>query len=54
MAKQSKNQRTNRGQNTEEKNMVKVIKPVKSKTGRSYAFREKIVHKDKVQEYLNN
>ncbi|MDW8274107.1 MAG: DUF4295 family protein [Chitinophagales bacterium] len=51
MAKVSKNARTDRQAQAGSKDYVKVIKAVKSK-GASYGFVEKIVHKDKVQEYL--
>lgn len=53
MGKVSKNARTNRSQLTEEKNMVKVIKAVKSKKGgSSYSFNERILHKDDVDSFL--
>jgi hypothetical protein len=53
MAKVSKNARTDRGKNTgESKNMVKVIKAFKSPKSGSYGFTEKVVHKDKVKEFL--
>ena len=51
MAKISKNARTDRGATVGSKDYVKVIKSVKSKTN-NYSFLEKIVHKDKVQDYL--
>ncbi len=51
MAKISKNAKTNRQAQVGSKDYVKVIKAVKSK-GSSYSFLEKIVHKDKVQDYL--
>ena len=51
MAKDSKNSRTDRQVQAGSKDYVKVIKAVKSK-GASYGFLEKIVHKDKVQEFL--
>jgi hypothetical protein len=51
MAKVSKNARTDRQAQAGSKDYVKVIKAVKSK-GTSYSFLEKIVHKDKVQEFL--
>ncbi len=52
MAKVSKNARTDRQAQAGSKDYVKVIKAVKSKTSSSYGFLEKIVHKDKVQEFL--
>lgn len=52
MAKVSKNAKVTRGNKEEAKNMVKVIKAFKSKTG-SYSFKEKIVHKDSVQDFLS-
>jgi hypothetical protein len=51
MAKISKNAKTNRQAQAGSKDYVKVIKAVKSKTN-NYSFLEKIVHKDKVQDYL--
>lgn len=51
MAKISKNARTDRSTAVGSKDYVKVIKAVKSKQG-AYGFLEKIVHKDKVQEFL--
>lgn len=55
MAKKvSKNSKSDRGKNIgESKNMVKLIKAVKSKSG-SYVFREKVVHKDLLQQTLND
>ena len=52
MAKISKNARTDRGQNKDAKNFVKVIKAVKSEKTGSYTYREKMVHKDKVKEFF--
>lgn len=51
MAKISKNAKTNRQAQVGSKDYVKVIKAVKSKTN-NYSFLEKIVHKDKVQDFL--
>ncbi|MCW5909031.1 MAG: DUF4295 family protein [Chitinophagales bacterium] len=51
MAKISKNAKTNRQAQAGSKDYVKVIKAVKSKAN-NYSFLEKIVHKDKVQDYL--
>ncbi|CAN5228506.1 hypothetical protein BH09BAC1_BH09BAC1_29050 [soil metagenome] len=54
MGKVSKNAKTNRGANQgESKNMVKVIKAVKSDKSGAYTFRERVVHKDKVQDLLS-
>lgn len=53
MAKVSKNARTNRGQFSAGKDMVKVIVAVKNEKTGSYTFREKIVHKDRAKEELN-
>ena len=54
MAKVSKNAKTDRKVQEGSKDWVKVIKAFKSgKTG-SYAFQEKIIHKDKVDEFLKN
>ena len=46
----SKNAKTNRQATVGSKDYVKVIKAVKTKG--NYGFLEKIVHKDKVQEFL--
>jgi hypothetical protein len=47
MAKVSKNSRVDKGKNVgESKNMVKIIRAVKSDKSGAYVFREKIVHKD--------
>ena len=51
MAKISKNARTDRATVVGSKDFVKVIKAVKGKTN-NYSFLEKIVHKDKVKDYL--
>jgi hypothetical protein len=51
MAKISKNARTDRTTQVGSKDYVRVIKAVKSKSSK-YTFLEKIVHKDKVQEFL--
>lgn len=53
MAKVSKNARTDRGAQVGSKDYVKVIKAVKGKTG-SYGFLEKIIHKEKVQDFLKS
>ncbi len=37
---------------TESKNFTKVIKSVKNPETGSYSFREKMIHKDKVNDYL--
>lgn len=53
MAKKvSKNSRTDRGNNADAKNFVKVIKAVKSDKSGSYTYREKIIHKDNVKDYF--
>ena len=53
MAKVSKIARVDRGKNAgESKNMVKVIRAVKSDKTGAYVFKEKIVHKDNLQEAL--
>lgn len=52
MAKVSKNARTDRKAQEGSKDYVKVIKAFKSPKTGSYAFQEKIVHKDKVKEFL--
>jgi hypothetical protein len=53
MAKVSKNAKVDRGKNVgESKNMVKIIKAVKSGKSGAYTFREKVVHKDLLQQTL--
>jgi hypothetical protein len=55
MAKVSKNARVDRGKNVgESKNMVKIIKAVKSDKTGAYVFREKIVHKDLAQQAIKD
>ena len=52
MAKVSKNAKTNRQAQEGSKDYVKVIKSVKSEKNDSYNYVEKIIHKDKVKEFL--
>ena len=52
MAKVSKNANTGRKTQEGSKDWVKVI--VAKKKGHSYKWSDEIIHKDKVQEYLNN
>lgn len=52
MGKVSKNAKTNRGQNQTGKNIVKVIKAVKSKKTGSYSFKEGFINKDDVKKFL--
>ena len=52
MAKVSKNAKTDRKVQEGSKDWVKVI--VAKKKGTSYRWSTEIVHKDKVQEYLDN
>jgi hypothetical protein len=52
MAKVSKNAKTNRVAQEGSKDFVKVIKTVKSEKSGAYTFVEKIVHKDKVKDFL--
>lgn len=52
MAKVSKNAKTNRQAQEGSKDYVRVIKTMKSEKSGAYNFVEKIVHKDKVQEFL--
>lgn len=53
MGKVSKNAKTNRKAQEGSKDYVRVIKAIKSKKGGDgYSFLEKIVHKDKVKEFL--
>jgi hypothetical protein len=51
MAKVSKNARVNRGGGGG-KDMVKVIKAVKSQKSGAYTFKERVVHKDNVEKTL--
>ena len=52
MAKVSKNARIHRG-GQGGKDMVKVIKAVKSPKTGAYSFKERVVHKDNVDKTLN-
>ena len=52
MGKVSKNAKTNRKAQEGSKDYVRVIKAVKTKKSSSYSFAEKIVHKDKVKDFL--
>ena len=52
MAKVSKNARIHRGQQGG-KDMVKVIKAVKSSKTGAYTFKERVVHKDNVDKALS-
>jgi hypothetical protein len=49
--KVSKNQRTNRGQNTVNRKMAKVVMAVKKENGQ-YSYRQKVVEMDNVQQDL--
>jgi hypothetical protein len=49
--KVSKNQRTNRGQNTVNRKMAKVVMAVKKENGQ-YSYRQKVVELDNVQQEL--
>jgi len=52
MAKISKNARTDRGKFSGEKNLVKVVKAFKSSKSGSVAFKEKVMHQAKVNDFL--
>lgn len=52
MAKVSKNAKTNRQAQAGSKDFVKVVKSVKNEKTGGYSFVEKVVHKDKVKEFL--
>jgi hypothetical protein len=54
MAKVSKNAKTDRGKNVQEKNMVKVIKAVKTGKSGAYTFKEKMMHKDLVSQFMKD
>ena len=55
MAKVSKNAKVDRGKNVgESKNMVKIIKFVRSDKSGAYSTREKVVHKDLLQDTVKN
>lgn len=53
MAKASKNARTDRTAQVGSKDFVRVMKSVKNEKTGNYSYIEKIVHKDKVQEFLD-
>lgn len=53
MGKVSKNAKTNRGAVGDSKNMVKIIKAVRSDKSGAIVFREKVVHKDEVNKVLS-
>ncbi|MCE2964064.1 MAG: DUF4295 family protein [Chitinophagales bacterium] len=53
MAKVSKNAKTNRQAQEGSKDYVKVIMSSKSPKSGAYQFREKIVHKDLVKDYVS-
>lgn len=52
MAKVSKNAKTNRVAQVGSKDYVKVILSTRSEKSGAYQFREKIVHKDLVKDYI--
>lgn len=52
MAKISKNARTDRKSSEGSKDNVKIIVPVK--VGNAYRFKEVVMHKDKVKDYIDN
>ena len=55
MGKVSKNARVSGGQRvTVTKDMVKVIKAFKSPKSGAYTFKEKVMHKDKVNDFLSS
>lgn len=54
MAKVSKNAKTNRQAQVGSKDYVKVIMSLKSPKTGAYQFKEKIVHKDLVKDYIAN
>lgn len=55
MAKVSKNAKVDRGKNVgESKNMIKVIKFVRSEKTGAYSTREKVVHKDLLQDTVKS
>ena len=54
MAKVSKNARTNRAMFSGGKDMVRVVVSVKSEKTGAWVYREKMVHKDKVKEEIEN
>ena len=54
MGKVSKNAKTNRQAQVGSKDYVKVIMSQKSPKTGAYQFREKIVHKDLVKDYIAN
>lgn len=54
MGKVSKNAKTNRVAQVGSKDYVKVIMSTKSPKSGAYQFREKIVHKDLVKDFIAN
>lgn len=54
MAKVSKNARTDRSAQEGSKDFVRVMKSVKNEKTGGYSYVEKIIHKDKVKEFLAN
>ena len=55
MAKAAKTAQKKDAKNAlESKNYTKVIKAVRSPTSGAYTFKEGMVHKDKIKEYLAN
>lgn len=54
MAKVAKTAIKKGGKDTESKNFTKVIKTVRNPKTGAYSFKEGIIHKDKVKDFLSN
>lgn len=52
MGKVSKNSRTNRGASGGGKDYIKVVVSEKHPETGAYVYKEKMIHKDKIKEYL--
>ncbi|MCB9042944.1 MAG: DUF4295 family protein [Chitinophagales bacterium] len=54
MGKVSKNARTDRGNKGGGKDFVKVVVSERNPETGAYSYKEKMIHKDKVQDYLSS
>ncbi len=54
MGKVSKNSRVTRGGDNTSKNHIKIVVSVKDPETGNYVYKDKMVHKDKVDEFLKN
>lgn len=53
MAKSAKTAIKSKEKSADSKNFTKVVRAIKSKSG-NYTFKESIVHKDKIKDFLSN